>query len=137
LASSNIYNLQDNYRIVNFEGAELLTGDAPLKTHLSLTNGLHRPSDNFLRMHFMRCLSVSAFGGNAREDYEEQEIDHFMEDLGIYDGEVDNSDPRWSTPLGMEVHNFLIRDKLAMWGLFFSSLHHLNINHFRYMDEES
>jgi hypothetical protein len=42
-------------------------------------------------------------GGDIREDYEEQEIDHFMEDLGIYDDdEVDFSDPRWSTSLGRE-----------------------------------
>jgi hypothetical protein len=43
-------------------------------------------------MHFTRCISVGAFGENTREDYEEQEIDHFMEDLGIYDGGVDGSD---------------------------------------------
>jgi len=53
-----------------------------------------------------------------KEDYEEQEIDHFMEDLGIYDDEVDFSDPRWSTSLGREVHSFLVRDKLALWVIF-------------------
>ena len=35
--------------------------------------------------------------------YEEQEIDIFMDDLGVCDDEIDYSDPRWSTPLGMEV----------------------------------
>jgi hypothetical protein len=63
----------------------------------------------------MWCLSVGAFGGNTREDYKEQKINHFMKDLSIYDGEVDGSDSRWSTSLG--IHSYLIRDKLAAWGL--------------------
>jgi len=37
-----------------------------------------------------------------------------MEELGYYDGEmVDTSDPRWSTRLGLHVHAYLIREKLA------------------------
>ena len=104
---------QDNYRIINFEGPELLSGDAPLKTHLTLSDGPYRPSDRFLRKHFERCLAVSAYGGDPRDDYKEQEIDILMEDLGIYDDEIDYSDPRWLTPLGMEVHSFLVRQRLA------------------------
>ncbi len=33
------------------------------------------------------------------EDYKEQEIENFMEELGVYDGEINTGDPRWSTPL--------------------------------------
>jgi hypothetical protein len=28
------------------------------------------------------------------EDYEQQEIENFMEELGVYDGEMDTTDPR-------------------------------------------
>ena len=92
---------------------ELLSGDAPLKTHLTLSDGPNRPSDRFLRMHFERCLAVSAYGGDIRFEYQDQEIDAFMDDLGIYDDEIDYSDPRWLTPLGMEVHSYLVRQRLA------------------------
>jgi hypothetical protein len=88
---SDIYS-QDNYRIINFEGLEFLSGDTPLKTHLTLSDGPYRPSDHFLRMHFERCFAISAYGGDVRDDYKEQEIDEFMEDLGIYDDEIDYSD---------------------------------------------
>jgi hypothetical protein len=47
------------------------------------------------------------------EDYKDQEIDTFMEELGVYDGEMDTSDPRWSTPLGSHVHAYLIRQKMT------------------------
>jgi len=47
------------------------------------------------------------------EDYKEQEIENFMEELGFYDGEIDTSDPRWSTPLGSHIHAYLIRQKMA------------------------
>ena len=109
---SDIYN-QDNYRIINFEVPESLSSDAaPLKTHLTLCDGPHRPSDRFLRMHFERCVAVSAYGGDVRDDYG-QEINMFMDDLGVYDDEMDYSDPRWMTSLGMEVHSYLIRQRLA------------------------
>ena len=94
--------------------SESLSSDAaPLKTHLTLTDGPHRPSDRFLRMHFERCLAVSAYGGDVKDDYKEQEIQTFSEELGVYDGEMDYSDPRWSTSLGMAVHSHLIRQRLA------------------------
>jgi hypothetical protein len=55
------------------------------------------------------------------EDYQEQEIENFMEELGVYDNEIDTSDPRWSTPLGSHVHAFLVRQKMAerviLWSL--------------------
>jgi len=69
-------------------------------------------------LHFQRCLAVSACGGDATEDYEEQEISCFMEELGIYDDEMDPTDPRWTTPLGIEVHAYLLRQKLAECVLF-------------------
>jgi len=47
------------------------------------------------------------------EDYKEQEIENFMEELGVYDGTIETSDPRWSTPLGSHVHAYLIRLKMA------------------------
>ncbi len=60
------------------------------------------------------------------EDYEEQEIENFMEELGYYDDEmVNTSDPRWSTPLGSHVHAYLIRQKLAEASVFFSSEKHI------------
>ena len=47
------------------------------------------------------------------EDYREQEIETFMEELGVYDNEIDPDDQRWSTPLGSHVHAYLIRQKMA------------------------
>lgn len=96
-----------------FEGPECLNGGAPLKSHLTLVDGPHRPSDWFLRLHFRRCLTVSACRGDVMEDYEEQEIENFMDELGVYDGELDTTDPRWKTPLGVEVYSYIIRQKLA------------------------
>jgi hypothetical protein len=111
---SNIANAQDNYRIVNFDEPACLEFDVPLKSHLTLPDGPIRPSDQFLRLHFERCLSVSAFGGDVSGDYARGEIDDFMEDLGVYDDdEMDTTDPRWSTPLGIEVYAYLIRQKMA------------------------
>jgi hypothetical protein len=48
------------------------------------------------------------------EDYREQEIENFMEELGVYDNEIDPDNPRWSTPLGSHVHAYLIRQKMAV-----------------------
>jgi len=105
--------MQDNYRIVVFERSESMKGHAPLKSHLTLVDGHDRPSDRFLRLHFQRCLTVSVCGGNPTEDYKDQEIDLFMEEFGVYDDEMDTTDPRWMTPLGVEVYAYLIRQKLA------------------------
>ncbi|KAF8524097.1 hypothetical protein BU17DRAFT_63456 [Hysterangium stoloniferum] len=80
------------------------------KTNWALTL---KPSDRFLRLHFQECLAVSACRGDVMEDYHEQEIENFMEELGVYDGEIDTGDPRWSTPLGSHVHAYLIRQKMA------------------------
>jgi hypothetical protein len=113
---TDIHNIQDNYRIIMFEGPE---GGVPLKSHLTLINGPHRPDDRFLRLHFKRCLAVSACRGDVMEDCKEQEIENFMDELGFYDGEIDTTDPRWQTPLGVEVSSHLIRLKLAEYVLFF------------------
>ena len=112
-------NMQDNYRIILFEGPECLQSGVPLKSHLTLVDGPHRPGDRFLRLHFKRCLAVSVCRGDITEDYEEQEIKNFMEELGIYDSEMDTTDPRWRTPLGIEVYAHLIRQKLAEYVPFF------------------
>jgi hypothetical protein len=84
-----------------------------LKSHLTLIDGPNRPSDRFLRLHFHGCLAVSVCRGDVNEDYREQEIDNFMEELGVYDNEIDTSDPGWSTPLGYHVHAYLVRRKMA------------------------
>jgi len=105
--------MQDKYRIVNFERSDCLKGDTRLRSHLTLVDGPHRPSDRFLRLHFQRCIAVSVCGGDAREDYYEQEIDGFMEELGVFDDEMDSTDPRWMSLLGTEVHSYLVREKLA------------------------
>ena len=108
----DIYDIQDNYRIVLFEGSESLDSGTPLKSHLTLTDGPYRPSDRFLRLHFRRCLGVSVCRGDVSEDYKDQEIENFMEELGVFDDEIDTSDPRWSTPLGSHVHAYLVRQKM-------------------------
>ena len=42
------------------------------------------------------------------EDFQEQEIENFMEELGeTWDNEIDPDDPGWSTPLGSHVHAYL------------------------------
>jgi hypothetical protein len=95
-----------------------MNGGIPLKSHLNLVDGPYRPSDQFLRLHFELCLAVSACGGDVTEDYGEHEIELFMDDLGVYDDEIDTTDPRWSTSLGFEVHSYILREKLAPWVIF-------------------
>lgn len=102
--------MQDNYRVIAFEGLGCLNGGAPLKRRLTLEN---RPSDRFLRLHFHRCLAVSMCRGDVTEDYGEQEIENFMDELGVFDNEIDFRDPKWSTPLGIEVRAYLFRQKMA------------------------
>jgi hypothetical protein len=104
--------VQDNYRIVIFDGS-MLKDAKSVKSHITFDDGQDRPSDRYLHLHFQRCLTVSACGGNPTEDYEDQEIDLFMEELGVYDDEMDTTDPRWMTPLGVEVYAYLIRQKMA------------------------
>jgi hypothetical protein len=109
--SFDVCDIQDNYCIIIFEGLELLNGSNQLKSHLTLANGPNQPSDKFLHLHFMQCLRVSICCGNVSEDYEEQEIDNFIE--GVYEGKIDNTDPRWSTPLGVQVQTQLISKERA------------------------
>ncbi|KAF8522970.1 hypothetical protein BU17DRAFT_86573 [Hysterangium stoloniferum] len=106
-------DVEDDYRIILFEGSESLNSGVPLKSHMILLDGPYRPSDRFLRLHFQECLAVSVCRGDVLEDYRDQEIEIFMEELGIYDDEIDTGDPRWSTPLGSHVHAYLIRQKMA------------------------
>ena len=113
IVGCSIHDIQDHYRIIVFEGSESLNNGTPLKSHLTLPDGPYRPSDRFLRLHFSQCLAVSVCRGDVIEDYREQEIDNFMEELGVYDGEINTGDPRWSTPLGSHVHAYLIRQKMA------------------------
>jgi hypothetical protein len=130
--------MQDNYRIIMFEGPECLQGGVSLKSHLTLVDGPLRPSDQFLRLHFARCLAVSVCHGDVTEDYEEQEIENFMDELGVYDDEMDTADPRWQTPLGSEVYAHLIRQKLAKYVPFFvflSDAFHITIKYARYADQ--
>jgi hypothetical protein len=96
-----------------FEGSEGLKGGAPLKSHLILAQGPNRPSDRFLRLHFNECLAVSVCRGDVMEDYGEQEIENFMEELGVYDNEINTSDPGWSTELGSHIHAYLVRQRMA------------------------
>ena len=79
-----------------------------------------QPGDRFLRLHFQRCLVHSAGRGDVQEDYRPQEIRNFMEELGVFDNEIDFRDPGWSTPLGIEVHALLIREKMERWVLLLS-----------------
>jgi hypothetical protein len=122
MVSCGVHDVQDDYRIILFEGSESLNG--VLKSHLILTDGRYRPSDRFLRLHFGQCLAVSVCRGDVMEDYEEQEIENFMEELGVYDGEIDTGDPRWSTPLGSHVHAYLLRQKMAERSVMFLSGKH-------------
>jgi len=36
-----------------------------------------------------------------------------MEELGVYDSEMDTTDSRWMSPLDIEVYSYLVRQKLA------------------------
>ena len=112
--------MQDNYCIVIFNGSErMLKGTTSLKSHVTFVDGRDRPSDQYLRLHFQWCLTVCACGGNPTEDYKDKEIDLFMEELGVYDDEMDTTDPRWMTPLGVEVYAsaYLVRQKMAEWAV--------------------
>jgi hypothetical protein len=107
--------LQHDYCIYVFEGSESLSGP-PLKSHLTLSDGPYRPSDRFLHLHFQQCLAISVCGSNILRDYGDQEIEGFMDELGVYNNEIDPSDSRWLTLLGVHVNAYLIRQKLAPSG---------------------
>jgi len=77
-------DVEDNYRIILFEGSESLNIGAPLKSHLTLIDGPYRPSDRFLRLHFRQCLAVSVCRGDVME---EQGFENIIEEFGDYDGE--------------------------------------------------
>jgi len=64
-------------------------------------------------LHFERCLAVSAFGGGIESDYTGEEIHGFMKELGAFVNEIDSTNPRWSTPLGIEVYAYLIIQRMA------------------------
>ena len=49
-----------------------------------------------------------------------------MDELGIFDYAMNYSDPRWSTPLGMEVHSYLIRQSFCRSSYFFLASRYLN-----------
>lgn len=69
---------------------------------------LHRPSVEFL-LHFRRCLAASVCRGDVMEDYEEQEIENLMEEVGYYDVELVNTDdPRCRF---LWVHAYLVGQK--------------------------
>ena len=105
---------QDNYRIVIFEGTDRLNG-ATLKSHATFVDGHghDRPSDRYLSKHFKQCLSVSACRGHPTKDYEDEEIKNFMKELRVHDDDIDTTDPRWTTPLGIEVNAYLVMRKMA------------------------
>jgi len=105
-------DVDDNYRIVVFEGGEHLNMS---NNHLILGPSPDRPGDYFLRLHFQECLAVSVCRGNLAEDYEEQELGSFLEEVGFYDDEMDDSNPKWSTSLGILVRAHLIRERMAHW----------------------
>ena len=97
--------VQDNYHIIIFDGSTLKRCHLIKKPcHLCCWSGWQdRPSDRYLRLHFQRCLTVSTCGGNPTEDYKDQEINVFMEELGVYDDEMDTTDPRWTTSKSMPI----------------------------------
>ena len=85
----------------------MLKGATPLKSHATFVDGHDCPGDRYLRLHFQQYFTVSACGGNPTEDYKDQEIDLFMEELGVYD-ELDTTDHRWTILLGVEVYAYLV-----------------------------
>ena len=66
--SRGIHVIQDNYRIVVFEGLERPN---TLQSHLILVDGPDQPSDCFLRLHHKECLTVSACRGDVFADHQE------------------------------------------------------------------
>jgi hypothetical protein len=58
-------------------------------------------------------LSVSAVA-TSRKITKSGRLRIFMEELGVFDNEIDTGDPRWSTPLSshFRVHAYLIRQKM-------------------------
>ena len=100
---TNLSSGQDNYCIVLFDKCDCLK--RPLKSHLI-------PSDDgmvwFLQLHFEHCLSISTFGGDVRADYEEGEINQFMDEL-VYLMRMELIQViQVGTPLGHEVHVWLL-----------------------------
>ena len=68
---------------------------------------LLRPSDRFLRIHFLHCLRHNILGGDVTTDYDDVDLDDFMEFMN--DKIEDMTDPDWQTPLGKEYWAMLLR----------------------------
>jgi hypothetical protein len=94
-----------------FDNREYLQG-VPLKSHLLHNDVSNPPSDLFLRLHFTRCLTVSACRGDIKEDYRVEVIEAFMAELGVYDRQIDLTNIGWTTPLGREIFTYLITQDL-------------------------
>ena len=82
--------------------------------HMSLdhiTDSQIRPKDRFLRGHLFQTLSVHLLGGDVQDDF--GDLSDYLQNLGIYDNNIDPSDPEWETLLGREVWAMLVRSQLA------------------------
>ncbi|GBE85888.1 hypothetical protein SCP_0804120 [Sparassis crispa] len=102
-------DVDDNYRIVSFvpsASSYLLP-----RTHLDLSHLSQnaRPSDEYLRGHFIRCLVVNFLGGDISEIYEDVDPDEFWEERGVFDEDYDFDEQEWHTELGREAKALLFR----------------------------
>ncbi|KII83797.1 hypothetical protein PLICRDRAFT_442206 [Plicaturopsis crispa FD-325 SS-3] len=99
-------DVDDGYRIVAFEPLDGLR----LPSHLSLpADTSARPSERLLRDHFYRCLYHNLRGGNISDNYPPEDVQEYMESLGVFDDEMDMNDPRWQTELGKAIWAALMR----------------------------
>lgn len=55
---------------------------------------------------------MNVVGGGIEEDHDHSDIDHFIRELGVYTGEIDDGDEDWQTPLGIETKAWIIRTQL-------------------------
>lgn len=78
-----------------------------LQTHLAVSDHPDRPGDDYLRAHFLWCLTINLFDGDVRFDYRQEEVPNFLDEMGDHIEDIDKTDEQWETPLGVRVLTWL------------------------------
>jgi hypothetical protein len=78
-----------------------------LRTHLAVSDHPDHPGDEYLRAHFLWCLVINLIDGDVKFDYQQEEVPNFLNEMGDHIEDIDKTDDRWKTPLGVRVHEWL------------------------------
>ncbi|RDB20728.1 hypothetical protein Hypma_012128 [Hypsizygus marmoreus] len=108
-------DLDDNHRIVCFDIRDEVT--MSVKTYLMRPVNEHGSlRDDFLRAHFVRCLVVNTCNGDVSDQFPENAMQHFLEqvgypenveDLGLNEKEMAEIRAEWDTEIGQVIQSWI------------------------------